>query len=106
MLVKEEYLSVAGHRIRFLEKGQGPPLVLLHGLGGSLEWWEYNLDAFAQKYRTIAFDFPGFGLSSKSGSELLENYGEDWAGTCTGINKNVPRVGSLYNSSIPGKYKS
>ena len=65
--LKEEYLSVAGHRIRFLEKGKGPPLVLLHGMGGSLEWWEYNLDAFAQKYRTISFDFPGFGFSSKSG---------------------------------------
>ena len=63
--MKEEYLSVGGHRIRFLEKGKGPPLVLLHGMGGSLEWWEYNLDAFSEKFRTIAFDFPGFGFSSK-----------------------------------------
>ena len=76
--MKEDYLSVAGHRIRFLEKGKGSPLVLLHGLGGSLEWWEYNLDAFAQKHRTIAFDFPGFGLSSKSGLDFRHGSASDF----------------------------
>ncbi len=64
--MKDEYISIAGHEIRFTEKGAGPPLVLLHGMGGSLEWWEYNLDFFSSTCRTIAFDFPGFGFSSKS----------------------------------------
>lgn len=71
--MKDEYISVAGHQIRFTEKGAGPPLVLLHGMGGSLEWWEYNLDFFSSKYRTIAFDFPGFGFSSKSGIDFSED---------------------------------
>lgn len=61
---------MAGHKIRFIEKGKGPPLVLLHGMGGSLEWWEYNLDFFSRTYRTIAFDFPGFGFSSKTGIDF------------------------------------
>jgi 4,5:9,10-diseco-3-hydroxy-5,9,17-trioxoandrosta-1(10),2-diene-4-oate hydrolase len=69
---------VAGHNIRFIEKGKGPPLVLLHGMGGSLEWWEYNLDFFSQKYRTIAFDFPGFGFSSKSGIDFRKNSASDF----------------------------
>lgn len=64
---------MAGHKIRFTEKGKGPPLVLLHGMGGSLEWWEYNLDSFSRKYRTIAFDFPGFGFSSKSGIDFRKD---------------------------------
>jgi 4,5:9,10-diseco-3-hydroxy-5,9,17-trioxoandrosta-1(10),2-diene-4-oate hydrolase len=71
--LKDEYISVAGHKIRFIEKGKGPPLVLLHGMGGSLEWWEYNLDSFSLKFRTIAFDFPGFGFSSKSDIDFSEN---------------------------------
>lgn len=62
---QDTYISVNGHKIRFLESGKGPPLILIHGLGGSLEWWEFNLDAFSQKYCVIAFDFFGFGLSSK-----------------------------------------
>ncbi len=71
--MKDEYISVAGHKIRFIEKGTGPPLVLLHGMGGSVEWWEYNLDFFSRKYRTIAFDFPGFGFSSKSGIDFRKD---------------------------------
>ncbi len=71
--MKDKYISVAGYQIRFLEKGKGPPLVLLHGLGGSLEWWEYNLDSFSRKFRTIAFDFPGFGFSSISGIDFRED---------------------------------
>ena len=79
--MKEEYISVAGHKIRFLEKGKGPPLVLLHGMGGSLEWWEYNLDAFSRKYRTIAFDFPGFGYSTKSSLDFSKNSPSDFMGS-------------------------
>ncbi len=76
--MNEQYASIAGHKIRFLEKGKGPPLVLLHGLGGSLEWWEYNLDIFSREYRTIAFDFPGFGYSTKSGLDFSENSASDF----------------------------
>ncbi|UCE22347.1 MAG: alpha/beta fold hydrolase [Candidatus Aminicenantes bacterium] len=71
--MKDKYIAVAGHQIRFVEKGTGPPLVLLHGMGGSLEWWEYNLDSFSRKFQTIAFDFPGFGFSSKSGMDFRED---------------------------------
>lgn len=68
----DNYLSVADYKIRYLEKGAGSPIILLHGMGGSLEWWEYNLDVLSRKFRTIAFDFPGFGFSSKSGLDFSE----------------------------------
>lgn len=76
--MKDKYIAVAGHKIRFIEKGRGSPLVLLHGMGGSLEWWEYNLDFFSQKFRTIAFDFPGFGYSSKSGIDFRKYAASDF----------------------------
>ena len=68
--LEEKYISIAGYKIRFIERGSGHPLILLHGLGSSLEWWDYNIEALSQKYRVIAFDFPGFGLSSKSEANL------------------------------------
>lgn len=69
-----KYVSVNKHRIRFVEKGKGFPLILIHGLGASIEWWQHNIDFLSQKYRVIAFDFPGFGYSSKILNEYSLSY--------------------------------
>lgn len=63
--LKVAYISVGGHKIRYTEKGEGAPLILIHGLGASLEWWQFNMDSLSKKYRVIAFDFLGFGYSAK-----------------------------------------
>lgn len=48
-----------------LEAGTGPPLVMLHGLGGTKVSFLPTVTALAQKHRTIALDLPGFGDSDK-----------------------------------------
>jgi pimeloyl-ACP methyl ester carboxylesterase len=45
------------------EAGEGPPLLLVMGLGASLETWAAQRDAFAERYRVIAFDNRGAGRS-------------------------------------------
>ncbi len=47
--------------MRYTEAGSGPPLVLLHGLGGAASDWEHQIPFFAQRYRVIAPDLRGFG---------------------------------------------
>lgn len=69
-----KYVCLDNLRIRFVEKGKGFPLVLIHGLGASVEWWQYNIDFLSQRYRVIAFDFPGFGYSSKILNEYTLSY--------------------------------
>ncbi|MDQ3412831.1 MAG: acetoin dehydrogenase dihydrolipoyllysine-residue acetyltransferase subunit [Chloroflexota bacterium] len=57
-----------GRRIATLIAGptnSNPPLVFLHGLGGSLTTWTNLLPAFADRYRVIAVDLPGHGGSDK-----------------------------------------
>ncbi|MDX2545055.1 alpha/beta fold hydrolase [Streptomyces sp. WI04-05B] len=52
--------------LRYHEAGDGPPLLLLHGSGpGVTGWRNYrgNLPVFAQHFRTLALEFPGFGVS-------------------------------------------
>lgn len=44
---------------------QGPPLILIHGLGGSADNWQYNIEALSQHHRVYALDLPGFGQSDK-----------------------------------------
>ncbi|GAA1838360.1 alpha/beta fold hydrolase [Pseudonocardia ailaonensis] len=52
--------------LHYHEAGEGPPLLLLHGSGpGVSAWANYrgNLPVFAEHFRTLALDFPGFGKS-------------------------------------------
>ena len=52
--------------IRYLDKNKsGIPLLLLHGLGGSIESWSNNINFLSSTFRIIALDLPGFGLSDK-----------------------------------------
>ena len=62
----ERFAQVDGLRIRYLEEGKGPEVLLLHGasLGSSADVWERNLGPLAGRgLRAIAFDQPGFGGS-------------------------------------------
>ena len=56
--------SVHGHRIAYLDEGQGPPLILIHGYGGSMWQWEYQ-QVLAAHFRVITLDVIGSGLSDK-----------------------------------------
>ena len=57
----ERYVEADGFRIRYLEAGQGEPVVFFHG-GGGLQLTKMH-DLLAAKHRIIAFEIPGFGDS-------------------------------------------
>jgi 3-oxoadipate enol-lactonase len=44
--------------------GAGPPVILLHGAGGSSLAWFQQAPAFSREFTTVAVDLPGFGLST------------------------------------------
>ncbi len=56
---------VDGQRIAYLDCGEGPPVILVHGLGGSMWQWEYQQSALAASRRVITLDLLGSGLSDK-----------------------------------------
>lgn len=61
------FLEVQGTRLHYVEQGDGPPLVLLHGLGSMVEDFLLSglIDAARNRYRVIAFDRPGYGHSAR-----------------------------------------
>lgn len=65
-------------RLRAVEYGSGPPLLLIHGLFDSLQTWEKITPLLSDSFRTIAIDLPGFGESplpekwSKSISGMID----------------------------------
>lgn len=61
MSFQERHVEADGFRIRYLEAGQGAPVVWFHG-GGGLQLNRLH-DLLAEKHRVIAFEAPGFGTS-------------------------------------------
>lgn len=85
--VTERFIDLpSGIRLRLAEAGpvDGPPVVLLHGWGGSVYMYRHALDALPRRgYRAIAVDLRGFGLSSRPaqrGAYRLEEYLGDLTG--------------------------
>lgn len=50
-------------RMHYIDQGSGEAVVLLHGLGGNCHEWDLQLKAFSSRYRVIAPDLKGHGLS-------------------------------------------
>src|SRR5215831_13559323 len=64
--VKDKFVTIDGLKLRYIEEGQGPAVILLHGasLGSSADVFIRNLEPLARAgFRAIAYDQPGFGLS-------------------------------------------
>jgi len=61
------FLEVAGARIHYLDKGSGPPIVILHGLGGQMGNFTYALlERLTDEFRVILMDRPGSGYSMRA----------------------------------------
>jgi pimeloyl-ACP methyl ester carboxylesterase len=60
------YTQIGPTRIYSEVLGSGPPLVLLHGLGGSTRWWGRNKLALAKHHEVHMIDMAGFGRSNGS----------------------------------------
>lgn len=58
-------IDVDGWTIRYHQSGQGPHLVLVHGLGANLICWRWIVKHFTASFTVTALDLPGYGQSSK-----------------------------------------
>jgi pimeloyl-ACP methyl ester carboxylesterase len=63
--IRDREVNLNGSQVHYLAAGDGPHLVLLHGLGDSARDWQWVMPALARRSRVIAPDFPGFGASDR-----------------------------------------
>jgi pimeloyl-ACP methyl ester carboxylesterase len=71
-LAREGHLrdvTVDGRTYALVDRGKGPALVLLHGLGGSIYDWRHLLEPLSRDRRVVAIDFLGAGESDKPEAE-------------------------------------
>jgi pimeloyl-ACP methyl ester carboxylesterase len=68
--VTTHIVLVEGTPVRYWVVGEGQPVVLIHGLSGSMLWWRNNTTAFADHYRVYLVDLPGFGSMARRSKRL------------------------------------
>lgn len=78
-----QFVEVDGWSIRYHQSGEGPHLLLLHGLGANLYCWRHILGLLGRHFTVTAIDLPGFGQSS-----ALHGAGY-------GLDHQVPRVTAI-----------
>lgn len=80
---EDKYVTADGLRIRYIEEGEGPAIIMIHGgsLGSSADVFARNLGPLAAAgFRVIAYDQPGFGLSDAP-SDFSAGYRRDFIPT-------------------------
>ena len=80
------HITVRGLRIAYDRAGQGPPLVLLHGIGANASAWRTQLDGLSNAFDVIAWDAPGYGRSDDPPHDWpMAEYADCFAGFLDGL---------------------
>lgn len=65
-------------QLHYIEKGEGKPLVLLHGNGQSLDYFQNQIETFSKSYRVFAVDTRGHGRSPRGTAPFtMQQFSED-----------------------------
>jgi pimeloyl-ACP methyl ester carboxylesterase len=68
--------TVHDARVNYVEMGDGPPVVFIHGLAGCWQNWLENIPRFAANHRVVAVDLSGFGHSELPREDIsIPGYG-------------------------------
>jgi len=82
----DHFIDVGGIRLRYRIEGEGDWLVLVHGVGGSLEQWDQFVSLLGGRFRTLRYDQRGHGQSSKpEGPYSIDDFVNDLDGLLTGL---------------------
>lgn len=104
--VSEQRADLAGAPTAWLEGGEGPPLILLHGPGESAVNWRWVIPDLARAHRVIAPDLPGHGSSGGAGTRWTEARILEWLDalierTCT---ERPVLVGHVLGGAIAARF--
>ena len=69
MRTDRRFTVIGDARIHSVHAGDGSPVVLLHGLSGSHNWWRYTIPALRKRYAVHVPELIGFGRSRRRGRQ-------------------------------------
>lgn len=71
------FAEIDGNTMHYTSVGEGPPVVLVHGLGGSANVWHGVGEALKQHHHVIAMDLRGHGRSAGKGEFTVQKWAKD-----------------------------
>lgn len=71
------FIDLNGAKHHYVSKGEGPPVVLLHPLGGSLHTWHGVIENLSLHHHVVAVDLRGHGRSDRSGTLSVQQWADD-----------------------------
>ncbi len=85
---KGKFVTVEGKKVHYVEAGNGPPIILIHGFLYHTVMWKKNIDALAEKFKVYAIDLWGWGYSErlKENEYSFERYGKQIVGFMDALN--------------------
>ena len=97
--LEERSAGIGAASIHYQVAGDGPPVVLIHGLAGSGRWWARNVPVLAARYRVYVVDLIGFGGSRRAGRFVLAEAAKRLADWMASVD--IPRA-SVVGHSMGG----
>ena len=71
------FADIDGNTLHYSSVGEGPPVVLIHGLGGSSNIWHGVIRGLQQHHHCVALDLRGHGRSQGRGKFSVEGWAKD-----------------------------
>jgi 3-oxoadipate enol-lactonase len=71
------FAEIDGNATHYVSYGEGPPVVFVHGLGGSANVWHGVMQAMQQHHHVVAMDLRGHGRSQSRGKFSIEGWARD-----------------------------
>jgi pimeloyl-ACP methyl ester carboxylesterase len=98
----QRWVDVGGRHVNAIDVGDGPPVVLVHGLGANWQNWLQVIPVLVDRgFRAIAFDLPGFGHSELPADTIsIPGYGLAVDGLLDGLGVRGPAA--VVGSSMGG----
>jgi 3-oxoadipate enol-lactonase len=85
-------VQVNGKELAVEVTGEGPAVVLVHGLGGTSNFYQPQVGALAERFRVIRPDTEGSGRSPVTGTLSIDGFADDLAALIDGLGEGPVRV--------------
>jgi pimeloyl-ACP methyl ester carboxylesterase len=95
--------TVRGRRVRYRDTGTGDPVLLVHGIGRSLEDWTEQHELLSAEHRVLSTDLPGFGWSDGLAGHTTLNRLGTWLADfldALGVKEPVHLVGNSLGGAV------